>query len=249
MDHNTIIGYIMFGQISDRTDKTAFRRELMSRYPGKEMADMINKIKFKKSKQLLAASKILETCTSYILAKEMVTPSRLHLFNVIDDYISSHLDENLDVATLCSKFNISRTRLYAITQPYVDGKIAGYIKEKRLSRAKELLKSSKMTVAEIAGAVYNLGVGDPVDELIETTGKEAADRRFSCPGFPSGCHAVIFLALQPLIHFRQHGGRMLQVRIHNNDIIALGVLETGIHGGFLAEISGKGQVTNVRLFL
>ncbi|MBQ7901645.1 MAG: PocR ligand-binding domain-containing protein, partial [Clostridia bacterium] len=73
MDHNTIIGYIMFGQISDRTDKTAFRRELMSRYPGKEMADMINKIKFKKSKQLLAASKILETCTSYILAKEMVT--------------------------------------------------------------------------------------------------------------------------------------------------------------------------------
>lgn len=157
MDNNTIIGYIMFGQVSDRKDKETLRRELMELCKDydecEDISDKISKIKFKSSKQLIAASKILETCTSYILSKEMVKPSRVQLFNLMDTYISSHLDENISVDFLCKKFNISRTRLYELMKQYIDGGIAAYIKKKRLAKAKELLQMSDMSVSEISSAV------------------------------------------------------------------------------------------------
>ena len=113
MHNNAIIGYIMFGQVSDSRDKEAFRNELAhlaKEYDlAEEITDAIKKVKFKSQNQLIAASKILEACTSYILLKEIVKPSRIELFNAIDEYINNHLDENISVASLCGVFNISRT--------------------------------------------------------------------------------------------------------------------------------------------
>lgn len=152
IENGTIIGYIMFGQVSDNADKEEFLKTMTSLYPESDVQGKISKIKFKKTKQLLAASKILETCTSYILAKEMIKPSRMHLFNRIDEFISKNLSSELNAEVLCRKFNISRTSLYEVMKPYTQGGVAGYIKEKRLSKAKELLKSTDMTVTEISDA-------------------------------------------------------------------------------------------------
>ena len=115
-----------------------------------ETADAIKKVKFKSKNQLVAASKILEACTSYILLKEIVKPSRIELFNAIDEYIYNHLDENISVTTLCDTFNISRTSLYELYKQYVPGGIARHIKKKRLAKAKDLLLSTDLSVAEIA---------------------------------------------------------------------------------------------------
>lgn len=154
MHNNAIIGYIMFGQVSDSRDKEAFRNSLVhlaKEYDlAEEITDAIKKVKFKSQNQLIAASKILEACTSYILLKEIVKPSRIELFNAIDEYINNHLDENISVASLCGVFNISRTSLYELYKQYVPGGIAQHIKKKRLIKAKELLVSTHLSVAEIA---------------------------------------------------------------------------------------------------
>jgi len=148
----TIIGYIMFGQVSDSADIAWFPETMSALYPEAEVREKISKIKIKKTNQLLAASKILETCTSYILAKEMIKPSRISLFTQIDEFISKNLSEKLNSGILCRKFNISRTRLYEVMNPYAKGGVACYIKEKRLAKAKELLKNTDMTVTEISDA-------------------------------------------------------------------------------------------------
>lgn len=63
----------------------------------------------------------------------------------------------LHVGVLCKEFNISRTRLYEATKQYIDGGIAAYIRKKRLSKAKELLKTTDLPIAEIA---YSVGFSD-----------------------------------------------------------------------------------------
>lgn len=156
MDNDSIIGYIMFGQVGDDSDKKVLREKLneicKSYVCSENIADSINQIKFKKQKQLTAASKILEACVSYILYNEMVKPSRVKLFYLIDDYISSHLSDNLSIEILCKTFAISRTRLYELMSQYLDEGISSYIKKKRLNKAKELLKYTDIPITDIAAA-------------------------------------------------------------------------------------------------
>ena len=157
MNSGSIIGYVMFGQVSDNKDKDQFRKNLAllseSYTQNPEIYELIKKIKFKSKKQLVAASKILEACTSIILLKEIIKPSRVELFSAIDKYISTHLDEDITIPLLCREFKISRTRLYALCNQYIPGGIAAYIKSKRMLKAKELIKSTDMSIADIAQIV------------------------------------------------------------------------------------------------
>ena len=150
IEQNAIIGYIMFGQVSDSKN---FCEILSKQYPDAEIEPAIKKIKYKNAKQLLAASKILEACTSYILAKEMLKPSRIHLFNRIDTFISAHLEDDISITAICKEFNISRTRLYDLVKQYIGTGVSEYIKEKRLLKARELLKTTDLSVVEISHKV------------------------------------------------------------------------------------------------
>lgn len=156
--HNgSIVGYIMFGQVADSKEKECFSKKLSDtakKYSNNPEIDvLIDKIKFKSKKQLIASSKILEACASYILLKEIVKPSRMEFFSRIDNYITEHLEENITVSMLCSSFNISRTRLYTLCSQYLPCGIASYIKNKRLTKAKELLSSTDLSVTEISRIV------------------------------------------------------------------------------------------------
>lgn len=150
MRNNTIIGYIMFGQVSDSSDKVKFRKTMSELYPGNDIAEKIKKIKFKSNTQLFSAAKLLETCISYILEKNILTPSRIRLFNSIEEYIDAHLSEDLKIGVLCEKFDISRTKLYSLIKNYIPGGIAEYIKEKRLAKAADLLTSTNLNVSAIS---------------------------------------------------------------------------------------------------
>jgi len=156
-DGGTVIGYIMFGQIRDKKNKNEFLNKLSSicsKYENfKNIDDKIEKIKYKSGKQLVAAANILEACTSYILLRDLVKPSRIILFNNIDRYISDNLDKDITIETLCHEFCISRTRLYEALKPYIDGGIASYIYKKRMAEAKRLLKSTEISITEISSKI------------------------------------------------------------------------------------------------
>ena len=156
MENGAIIGYIMFGQIANKKDKDSFLQDLSGKCAGYGIPvpkEKIEKIRYKSNQQLVAAANILETCTSYILQKNLIKPSRIQLFNMVDQYITEHMDDNITVESLCETFNISRTRLYTAMKPYVNGGIAAYIRKKRLELAKELLKTTDMGISEICDRV------------------------------------------------------------------------------------------------
>ena len=156
-ENGKIIGYMMFGQVTENKSREAFTEQMMALSAkfnaGKDLAKSIQKIKYKSRKQILAAGKILDAFTEYILLKEMVQLSGEQLIKEIERFIDSHISEDITVERLCKEYNIGRTRLYEIMKQYSSGGIASFIKQKRLEKAKLLLKSSDMKISEISSAV------------------------------------------------------------------------------------------------
>lgn len=152
-DNGIVIGYVMFGQITDNKNRADFNlhlRELCEEYGcTPAILDNIN-IKYKSEKQILAASKILDACTSYILLKRMVKPSKERLLMHIEKYIDEHLDDNITVTKLCKEFAISRTQLYELMGRKLSKGVAAFIKYKRLTAAKDMLISTSLNIADIA---------------------------------------------------------------------------------------------------
>ena len=157
MDENgIIIGYVMFGQITDNKNKNQLVDslcELFGAYTSdSDIREKAQKIKYKNNKQIIAAAKILDACTSYILHKELVKPAKKQLLDRIDKYIDEHLSDKITVEVLCNEFSISRTRLYELMGKQISGGIAAFIRQKRLVAAKDLLKNTDMPIADVAYA-------------------------------------------------------------------------------------------------
>lgn len=156
MEKNKIIGYMMFGQITDEKNKElvfSHLKKICSNYETSENIDgLIKKIKYKNKKQIQAASKILDSFTSYVQYKEMVYLSKKHLVDSVEEYIDKHIAEDITVDDLCREFNISRRTFYERMKPYIEGGIASFIRSKKLERAKHLLSTTDLSIAEIADA-------------------------------------------------------------------------------------------------
>ena len=144
----------MFGQITDNKDKDSFIEQFTSNYSNYDCFDNalegIKKIKYKKTKQIYAAAKILDACTSYIQIKEMARPSKQELVHKIENFIDAHISDAKSLKRLCDEFNISRTSLYTIMGNHTENGIAQLIKEKRLQYSKKLLKTTNYSIAEVS---------------------------------------------------------------------------------------------------
>jgi len=159
-DNGTVIGYIMFGQITDEREKNDILLKLeniCAQYNNVDIESKIKSIKYRSEKQILAASKILEACTSYILMKDMVRRSGKQLIKQVENYVDEHLSEHINVKVLCKALNISRTRLYEATSPYTSGGIAEFVRIRKLEYAKKMIINTDISISEIA---YNTGFSE-----------------------------------------------------------------------------------------
>ncbi len=148
-----IIGYIMFGQITDIKEKNKLQIALTPFCQQHGIICGTESIKYKNKRQILAASKLLEICTDYILLKEMVDTENNQLADRLKQYIAENLGTKLEISDLCAYLEISRTKLYEIASESFGTGIASYIKTVRLEKAKTLLKETDLSIDEIATAV------------------------------------------------------------------------------------------------
>ena len=83
-------------------------------------------------------------------ATEKDIPAILELLVQVDDYISHHFTEDIDVAFLCEKFQIGKTRLYEFARQNYGKGIAEHIRSLRIDYAKKLLKEDRsLKVSEV----------------------------------------------------------------------------------------------------
>jgi len=154
-ERGIIIGYIMFGQITDIKDKEILLANICNRFQisnldSEKWHTAIRKIKYKSIDQIRASAKILEACTYYVLLNELVSIRNERIIDKLNTYIEENLNKEITSQIISKKLNISRTKLYETTQIYLGMGIAEYVKSKRMAKAKSMLKNSEASVAEIS---------------------------------------------------------------------------------------------------
>lgn len=158
IDHNTVIGYMMFGQISDQEDMDGLISLLtenphLALSPPDDIAKYAADIPLKSNEQIKAAAKIMEACTFYVLLKNAISVKRDNFIRNMDQYLLEHLSEDLSVNAICSALGISKTKLYQSCDIYYGHGIAEHIRYLRIERAKKLLLETDMLVTAIADEV------------------------------------------------------------------------------------------------
>lgn len=158
LNNGVIIGYIMFGQITDNKNKYEFINKVSQICEKYNLLDTdyiraIKNVKYKNHKQIRSSAKILEACTYYLLLNQLVFVEKEYFINQLDEFIDSNISRDISINSLCQEFNLSRTKIYSLSSSLLSVGIAEYIKDKRIEKAKNLLKSSNFTITEISGMV------------------------------------------------------------------------------------------------
>lgn len=158
MDGRAVIGYMMFGQISDAADVRKLTDILRSHSQLKDtdlagISALTADIPLKNDEQIQAAAKIMEACTFYLILKNTIRVRRDNFIRNMDQYICEHLSENLSVETITEYFSVSRTRLYDACALYYGCGIAEHIRSLRIEEAKKLLRDTDLPVTQISGLV------------------------------------------------------------------------------------------------
>lgn len=157
--HNgSVIGYIMFGQITDNNNATVVRnmlQEVLTRFGLDQQGHdaSIYQITTKSKDQIFAAAKILEACTFYVLLKDMVSLQRENFIQNLNQFLLTHLAEDLSVARLMEEFHLSKNKLYDSCGRYLNVGIAEHIKALRIKEAQKKLKETDLSVREISDQV------------------------------------------------------------------------------------------------
>lgn len=149
-DNNKIIGYMMFGQITDLKDKSAlekFVKEINRRY---SLECTPKGIRYRSEKQIAAAAKLLEICMNYIMLKEMIIPDNNRITRLAKEYIADNLCADIKMSDICEYAHTCRTKLYEAFADDCGMGIAEYIRRERLKYAYSLLKSGEFSVAEVS---------------------------------------------------------------------------------------------------
>lgn len=153
----TIIGYMMFGQVSDKMDETVQKRleklckEIKVDYD--QLLDAYSVLDTYDKDKIKSAAFILKMATRYLWLSEYIEIGYNTTASQIDDYIHSHLKENISVQSLCEVFQISKNRLYELSHRWFEMPIGDYITTLRINEAKRLLTSTDLPISRIGPLV------------------------------------------------------------------------------------------------
>ena len=152
-----ILGYIMFGQVVGE-NKSSFE------FDGKEICEELKldfealnaaykKLSVNDTHTINSAANILIAATRYIWLSDLLKIDRSTIGADIDKYISENLSSEMSIPELCEKFNISKSKLYSLSEKNFGMTIGAYITKKRIDEAKHLLIATDKPIYEISGLV------------------------------------------------------------------------------------------------
>lgn len=160
--NNIILGYMLFGQITDSEDKVALMSNISSvikeySLPSDILLSALQNISYHSDEYIQSISRLLEMCANYIWLNSIISIKKESLAFSLDLYIKDHIREDLSVGKICHEFNISRSALYEVAINNFGCSITEHIHQYRNEYAKKLLREAAMTVSEVAEAV---GIAD-----------------------------------------------------------------------------------------
>ena len=157
---DSIMGYMMFGQVREEGDPPADTLAELSRVLSLDLADLGREyaaLAHYDSERTAAAAAILKAATRYLWLTRYIEIGYHTVASQIDEYIRAHIAAPITVRELCEHFLISKNRLYSLSHEWFHMPIGDYIIAARIRTAKHLLATTALTVGEVGAAV---GIGD-----------------------------------------------------------------------------------------
>lgn len=154
-ENSRIIGYLMFGQVSDEPDRHERLKKLAEyceqmNMDSKDLILAASKIPFKDESVIKAATKIMEACAGYILLRELITPENSKIVQSVKEFTENNINRVFGIDEICSSLDISRTKLYEAFKNETNVGVSAFIREIRLKKARELLKTTDLPITKIA---------------------------------------------------------------------------------------------------
>ena len=158
---DSILGYIMFGQVSHKSEE---EMNCIIERLGKELGVDTHRLT-KEYRELVrydeglidSAASIMKLATRYLWLSEYIDIGYDATANRIDEYILKNLEEKITVDSLCRELNIPKKRLYAISHKNFGVSIGEHICDVRIAEAKRLLESTNLPIQQIS---YKVGMQD-----------------------------------------------------------------------------------------
>ena len=150
--YGVLSGYFMMGQISDNSASSIRNiAELSSPYfeNRQTLWQNVRLIPEVDMSTLQSYINILSVISEYLSQSNKIAPHSRELAENIKQYIGSHYAEDLSVERLCNIFDCSRTTLMNSFKRKYNITLGNYIRDFRLEKAAEMLKSQK-SIKEIS---------------------------------------------------------------------------------------------------
>ena len=155
---NQTLGYALIGPFRDPKKKKEDLERIQAFCQAKqldydELKDSYVKIpKFSISKYE-ALHHLICAIFDYSEMKNYISMKNNMFSSDIEPYILSHLQDKLTIEFLCEYFHVSQKMLYGVFQANAATTPKHYINKKRVEKAKHLISSTDMPLAEIASSV------------------------------------------------------------------------------------------------
>ena len=153
---DAVVGFICFGQVADSSEAQKLSvLESAEKYgfDADLCLDYYRSLPCCSPEKLEAAGRILEACASYIYYKDLLRVRSLDLPQQIEKYILENLSLDLSTEFLCKNFSVSRTELYRLFHESFNSGVADFVRNKRVSAAELLLRTTDRRISEIASSV------------------------------------------------------------------------------------------------
>lgn len=152
--NDSIIGYIIFGQMKNTQD---FKP--LSDYISKlglnhfEMEGYFNEIPVFDSNKIEGISSIATMLVKYILLENMLKPYYDETVQKAITFINKNLSENISVHTIAKNIGVSKNVIYRRFHSYFNSTVSEYINTMRVERACDMLVKTDMSIEEISQSI------------------------------------------------------------------------------------------------
>ena len=151
---DNLVGFLMFGQV--KVYGNTLQRSHVDDSDINEaqiLQTLYDDMPIHSEEFIHSAMNILQVFGAYIRFSEYVYLFRGGVIALVEDYLRLNYFESVNIQMLSERFNIGRTQLSVKFKKMLGVSIIEYVNRLRIEKAKELLKDSDNTGAQIAEAV------------------------------------------------------------------------------------------------
>lgn len=150
LDHGTVIGYLLFGQLLSQNDREKVAEKVRG---NPRLTALLHAMEPTDEQIIRASARLMAMCTSYVHLQNILKTPAENLALSLADHIETHLKDDLSPETLMRRFGLSRSTLYNLSKTAFGMGISAYVRTRRLEAGIDLLQQGTLPVWRVAEEV------------------------------------------------------------------------------------------------